>query len=101
VVSVIMVIVTALAAAVPYGAGAAVQQRQAAAAPQSALDGPGCCSCWHASPYWLLGIAVQIGGFAAHVAAWTCPRSPVTDAGNSGLRPDRNRRWATAINTCL
>jgi hypothetical protein len=101
VVSVIMVIVTALAAAVLYGAGAAVQQRQAAAAPQSAAGRPRLLFLPARQPLWLLGIVVQIAGFAAHVAAWTCPRSPVTDAGNSGLRPDRNRRWATAINTCL
>jgi hypothetical protein len=40
VVSVIMVIVAALTAAVLYGAGAAVQQRQAAAVPQSAAGRP-------------------------------------------------------------
>jgi hypothetical protein len=78
-----------------------MQQRQAAAAPESDAGRPRLLFLLARQPLWLLGIVVQIGGFAAHVAAWTCPRSPVTDAGNSGLRPDRNRRRATAINTCL
>jgi hypothetical protein len=69
VVSVIMMILTALAAAVLYGAGAAVQQRQAAAAPESAAGRPRLLFLLARQPLWLLGIAVQIGGFAAHVAA--------------------------------
>jgi drug/metabolite transporter (DMT)-like permease len=69
VVSVIMMIVTALAAAVLYGAGAAVQQRQAAAVPESAAGRPRLLFLLARQPLWLLGIAVQIGGFAAHVAA--------------------------------
>jgi hypothetical protein len=68
VVSVIMM-VTALAAAVLYGVGAAVQQRQAAAVPQSAAGQPRLLFLLARQPLWLLGVAVQIGGFAAHVAA--------------------------------
>jgi hypothetical protein len=69
VVSVIMMIVTALAAAVLYGAGAAVQQRQAATVPESAAGRPRLLFVLARQPLWLLGIAVQIGGFAAHAAA--------------------------------
>ena len=69
VVSVIMMIVTALAAAVLYGAGAAVQQRQAAAVPESAAGRPRLLFLLARQPLWLLGIAAQIGGFAAHAAA--------------------------------
>jgi hypothetical protein len=69
VVSVILVIVTALAAAVLYGAGAAVQQRQAAAVPESAAGRPRLLFLLARQPLWLVGIAVQTGGFAAHAAA--------------------------------
>jgi drug/metabolite transporter (DMT)-like permease len=69
VVWVIMMVMTALAAAVLYGVGAAVQQRQAAAVPQSAAGRPRLLFLLARQPLWLLGIAVQIGGFAAHVAA--------------------------------
>jgi drug/metabolite transporter (DMT)-like permease len=69
VVRVIMLIVTALAAAVLYGAGAAVQQRQAAAVPQSAAGRPRLLLLLARQPLWLLGMAVQIVGFAAHAAA--------------------------------
>src|SRR5262249_59605983 len=66
---VIMVSVAALTAAVLYGAGAAVQQRQAAAAPDSAAGRLRLLFLLGRQPLWLLGIAVQIGGFAAHAAA--------------------------------
>src|SRR5580692_9666456 len=64
-----LMIATALAAAVLYGAGAAVEQRQAAAAPQSAAGRPRLLLLLARQPLWLLGIAVQIGGFAAHAVA--------------------------------
>jgi drug/metabolite transporter (DMT)-like permease len=64
-----LMIVTALAAAVLYGAGAAVEQRQAAAAPQSAAGRPRLLVLLARQPLWLLGIALQIGGFAAHAVA--------------------------------
>jgi drug/metabolite transporter (DMT)-like permease len=64
-----VMIATALAAAVLYGAGAAVEQRQAAAAPQSAAGRPRLLLLLARQPLWLLGIAVQIGGFAAHAVA--------------------------------
>jgi drug/metabolite transporter (DMT)-like permease len=69
VVSVIMIIVASLAAAVLYGAGAAVQQRQAAAVPQAAAGRPRLLFLLAHQPLWLLGFALQTGGFAAHVAA--------------------------------
>jgi drug/metabolite transporter (DMT)-like permease len=61
--------VAALAAAVLYGAGAAVQQRQAAAVPESAAGRPRMLFLLARQPLWLLGIAVQTAGFAAHAAA--------------------------------
>jgi hypothetical protein len=61
--------VTALAAAVLYGAGAAVEQRQAAAAPESSAGRPRLLFMLARQPLWLLGIAAQIGGFAAHAIA--------------------------------
>jgi len=67
--SVILMIVTALTAAVLYGAGAAVEQRQAAAAPESAAGRPRLLLLLARQPLWLLGIAAQIGGFAAHAVA--------------------------------
>jgi hypothetical protein len=65
----IVMIASALAAAVLYGAGAAVEQRQAATAPQSSAGRPRLLLLLARQPLWLLGIAVQIGGFAAHAVA--------------------------------
>ncbi len=62
-------IAAALVAAVLYGAGAAVEQRQAAAAPVSSAGRPRLLVGLARQPLWLLGIAVQIGGFAAHAVA--------------------------------
>jgi drug/metabolite transporter (DMT)-like permease len=64
-----VMIATALAAAVLYGAGAAVEQRQAAAAPQSSAGRPRLLLLLARQPLWLAGIAAQIGGFAAHAVA--------------------------------
>jgi len=69
VVYVMVMIATALVAAVLYGAGAAVEQRQAAAAPQSSAGRPRLLFLLARQPLWLAGIAVQIGGFAAHAVA--------------------------------
>jgi hypothetical protein len=64
-----VMIATALVAAVLYGAGAAVEQRQAAAAPQSSAGRPGLLLMLVRQPLWLLGMLAQIGGFAAHAVA--------------------------------
>jgi drug/metabolite transporter (DMT)-like permease len=64
-----VMIATALAAAVLYGVGAAVEQRQAAKAPQSSAGRPGLLIRLARQPLWLLGMAAQIGGFAAHAVA--------------------------------
>jgi drug/metabolite transporter (DMT)-like permease len=64
-----VMIVTALAAAVLYGVGSAVEQRQAAAAPQSSAGRPRLLLLLVRQPLWLLGIVAQIGGFAAHAVA--------------------------------
>lgn len=62
-------IATALVAAVLYGAGAAAEQRQAAKAPVSWAGRPRLLLLLARQPLWLLGIATQIGGFAAHAVA--------------------------------
>jgi drug/metabolite transporter (DMT)-like permease len=62
-------IVSALAAAALYGAGAAIEQRQAARAPQSSAGRPRLLRLLACQPLWLLGIAVQVAGFAAHATA--------------------------------
>jgi drug/metabolite transporter (DMT)-like permease len=62
-------IVSALLAAVLYGAGAAVEQRQAAAAPESSAGRPRLLVQLARQPLWLLGLAAQFGGFAAHAVA--------------------------------
>lgn len=64
-----LMIATALLAAVLYGAGAAVEQRQAAAAPESSAGRPRLLLHLVRQPLWLLGMLTQIGGFAAHAAA--------------------------------
>jgi hypothetical protein len=64
-----MMITAALAAAVLYGAAAAAEQRQAAAAPESSARRPRLLLLLARQPLWLLGIAAQIGGFAAHAVA--------------------------------
>src|SRR5215472_16239713 len=64
-----VMIVAALAAAVLYGAGAAMEQRQAAVAPVSLAGRPRLLFLLARQPLWLLGIAVQAGGFAAHAVA--------------------------------
>ena len=51
-----VMIATALAAAVLYGAGAAMEQRQAAAAPQSSAGRPRLLFLLTRQPLWLLGI---------------------------------------------
>jgi drug/metabolite transporter (DMT)-like permease len=62
-------IVSALAAAVLYGAGAAIEQRQAARAPQSSAGRLRLLILLARQPLWLLGAAVQVAGFAAHATA--------------------------------
>jgi drug/metabolite transporter (DMT)-like permease len=64
-----VMIATALVAAVLYGAGAAVEQRQAAAAPQSSAGRPRLLFLLARQPLWLMGLLAQIGGFAAHAVA--------------------------------
>jgi hypothetical protein len=59
----------ALAAAVLYGTGAALQQRQAAATPSQAAGRPRLLLLLVRRPWWLLGIGAELGGFATHAAA--------------------------------
>jgi drug/metabolite transporter (DMT)-like permease len=62
-------LVWALTAAVLYGTGAALQQRQAAATPSQAAGRPRLLLLLVRRPWWLLGIGVELGGFAAHAVA--------------------------------
>jgi drug/metabolite transporter (DMT)-like permease len=61
--------VWALTAAVLYGTGAALQQRQAAATPSQAAGRPRLLLLLVRRPCWLLGIGVELGGFATHAVA--------------------------------
>jgi len=69
VVVMLVMIVTALVAAVLYGVGAAVEQRQAAAAPDDVAGKPRLLVQLARNPLWLLGLATQFGGFATHAVA--------------------------------
>jgi drug/metabolite transporter (DMT)-like permease len=62
-------LVWALAAAVLYGTGAALQQRQAAATPSQAAGRPRLFLLLVRRPWWLLGICAELGGFATHAVA--------------------------------
>jgi drug/metabolite transporter (DMT)-like permease len=62
-------IVSALLAAALYGTGAAVEQRQAATAPESSAGRPRLLVLLARQPLWLLGLTVQVAGFAAHAVA--------------------------------
>ena len=62
-------LVWALTAAVLYGTGAALQQRQAAATPSQAAGRPRLLLLLVRRPWWLLGIGVELGGFATHAVA--------------------------------
>jgi hypothetical protein len=61
--------VWALIAAVLYGTGAALQQRQAAATPSQAAGRPRLLLLLVRRPWWLLGIGAELGGFATHAVA--------------------------------
>jgi hypothetical protein len=63
------VILCALLAAVLYGVGAAYEQHQAAGAPDSSAGRLRLLGLLLRQPAWLLGLAAQAGGFAAHAAA--------------------------------
>jgi drug/metabolite transporter (DMT)-like permease len=64
-----MTIVTAMLAAILYGAGAALEQRQAARAPQAYAGRPRLLVLLAGQPLWLLGFAAQFGGFVLHAVA--------------------------------
>jgi drug/metabolite transporter (DMT)-like permease len=66
---VIVMMVSALLAAALYGTGAAVEQRQAAAAPEASAGHPRLLVLLARQPLWLLGLAAQVTGFAAHAVA--------------------------------
>jgi len=61
--------VSALVAATLYGTAAAVEQRQAATAPESSAGRLRLLILLARQPLWLLGLTAQIGGFAAHAVA--------------------------------
>jgi drug/metabolite transporter (DMT)-like permease len=66
---VIVMTATALAAAVLYGTAAAMEQRQAARAPRAAAGRARLLVLLIRQPLWLLGLAAQLAGFAAHAVA--------------------------------
>jgi hypothetical protein len=62
-------VLAAMAAAVFYGIGAALQQRHAAAAPDRSAGRPALLALLARQPGWLLGMGVEALGFAAHAVA--------------------------------
>ena len=62
-------ILAALIAAMLYGTGAALQQHQAAAAPDASAGRPSLLLLLVRRPWWLLGIVGELGGFATHAVA--------------------------------
>ena len=60
---------SALLAAILYGVGAAVEQRQAAGVPETAAGRPRLLVLLARQPLWLAGIGAQFLGFAAHAVA--------------------------------
>ena len=62
-------IFAALIAAMLYGTGAALQQHQAAAAPDTSAGRPSLLLLLVRRPWWLLGFVGEFGGFAIHAVA--------------------------------
>ncbi len=62
-------ILAALIAAMLYGTGAALQQHQAASAPDASAGRPSLLLLLVRRPWWLLGIVGEFGGFATHAVA--------------------------------
>jgi hypothetical protein len=62
-------IVAALAAAILYGIGAALQQYQAAAAPREAAGRPSLLLLLVRRPWWVLGISAELAAFTVHAFA--------------------------------
>ena len=64
-----VMIASALLAAILYGVGAALEQRQAATTPSDAAGRPRLLVLLIRRPLWLLGLGAQFGGFVAHAVA--------------------------------
>lgn len=64
-----VMIASALLAAICYGVGAAVEQRQAAGAPETAAGQPRLLVLLARQPLWVAGLGAQFWGFAAHAVA--------------------------------
>lgn len=64
-----VMIVSALLAAIGYGVGAALEQRQAAGVPETAAGRPRLLMLLARKPLWLAGLGAQAGGFATHAVA--------------------------------
>lgn len=64
-----VLVASALLAAIGYGAGAAIEQRQAALVPEAAAARPRLLMTLARKPLWLAGFGAQFGGFVAHAVA--------------------------------
>jgi len=109
-----VMIVSALLAAILYGVGAAVEQRQAAGVPETAAGRPRLLVMLARQPLWLAGIGAQIWGFAAHAVALRYGPLAVVQMIVAGElivavvlvrrwagRPLSGRSWAAAVTVVL
>jgi hypothetical protein len=107
-------IVSALLAAILYGVGAAVEQRQAAGVPETAAGRPRLLVMLARQPLWLAGIGAQLWGFAAHAVALRYGPLAVVQMIVAGelivavllvrrwaRRPLSSRSWAAAVTVVL
>jgi hypothetical protein len=109
-----VMIVSALLAAILYGVAAAVEQRQAAGVPETAAGRPRLLVMLARQPLWLAGIGAQLWGFAAHAVALRYGPLAVVQMIVAGelivavllvrrwaRRPLSGRSWAAAITVVL
>src|ERR1700746_2499743 len=101
-------IVSALLAAILYGVGAAVEQRQAAGVPETAAGRPRLLVLLARQPLWLAGIGAQFWGFAAHAGALRYGPLAVVQLIVAVLlvrhwaqQPLSGRSWAAALTVVL
>lgn len=109
-----VMIASALLAAICYGVGAAVEQRQAAGAPETVAGQPRLLVMLARQPLWVAGLGAQFWGFAAHAVALRYGPLAVVQMIVTGelivavlfvrrwsRRPLSGRSWAAAVTVAL